>query len=228
MQMFKKVLKPAFPVMVSYLVLSLVCGIVSFQVGFTPLQILLTSAVLYSGSGQFLLAGLYGAGASLVSIIITLAFLGLRFVLMSMSSSRHVRQKTTWFDFFFSMTISDESFGVNTVMFSQPDWTADHALALNLLNYGIWVLGSGLGALLVSVVDLDTSIISYGLTAMFICMTVEQFVDRYYLYAGLISVVFTIIALVILQNSLGIVVGALLASLIGFQLKWTKEGQGHE
>lgn len=215
-----QILKPAIPIMFSYLIIGIVCGMVSYEVGFSVAQIGLMSTFIYSGAGQFMIASMYGNGANVFAIIITILFLNLRFMLMSLSSSKYVMNKSGLFLFLFGMTITDESFGVNVTLFEQEDWSPEDALTLNISNYIVWFLGTVLGGLLVSVLTFDTTIISYGLTAMFICMMVTQFVSKAYVYAGVLSLVLTSLFMVILQNNIAIVLGAVVASYIGLRLKW--------
>lgn len=206
--------------MASYILIGIVCGMVSYEVGFSVLQIALMSIFVYSGAGQFMIAGMYGSGASTFAIIITLWFLNIRFILLSLSSSKYVLNKSGLFLFLFGTTLTDESFGVNYTLFEQGDWQPNDALALNLINYVAWIIGTILGALLVSVLVLDTTLVSYALTALFIYMMASQFVSRIYILAGGLSVVFTVILMALLQNNIAIVLGAVVASYLSLRLKW--------
>lgn len=214
------VLKNASPIMISYLMIGTVCGMVLYEVGFSVLQIGLMSVFIYSGAGQFMLAGMYGSGASTLAIVITLLFLNIRFILLSLSSSKYVLNKSGLFLFLFGTTLTDETFGINYMLFDKGNWTPEDALNLNLINYASWITGTVAGGLLVSVLSIDTTLISYGLTALFIFMMASQFVSKVYIIAGLLSLILTVILMVILQNNIAIVIGALLASYIGLKLKW--------
>ena len=214
-----KVFKQALPILVSYFAIGLACGMVLYEVGYSVVQILLTSLFIYSGAGQFLIANMTSVGAGVFSIILTIAFLNVRFILMSLSSAQIVRDESGWMSFLFGTTITDETYGVNYTLFYQEgsDWTVKDALSVNLLSYIVWGGATVLGALLVSYIEIDTFIMSYGLTALFICMTVSHFKHKAMVLSAVLSAVLTVILQVLFDNSMVIVIAAVIASFIGFR-----------
>lgn len=214
-----KVFKQALPILVSYFAIGLACGMVLYEVGYSVVQILLTSLFIYSGAGQFLIANMTSVGAGVFSIILTIAFLNVRFILMSLSSAQIVRGESGWMSFLFGTTITDETYGVNYTLFHQEssDWTVKDALSVNLLSYIVWGGATVLGALLVSYIEIDTFIMSYGLTALFICMTVSHFKNKAMVLSGVLSAVLTVILQVLFDNSMVIVIAAVIASFVGFR-----------
>lgn len=212
--------KYASPIVISYIMIGIVCGMVSYEAGFSVLQIGLMSLFIYSGAGQFMLAGMYGNGASTLSIVVTLLFLNIRFVLMALTSAKYVITHSTLFQFLFGVTMTDETFGINYMLFEQDIWTPEDALKLNIIGHLSWITGTLMGGLLVSQLTLDSTIVSFGLTALFIFMTATQCISMVYIIAGLVSIVLTVILFVLLQNNIAIVLAALIASYIGLRLKW--------
>ena len=214
-----KIFKQALPILVSYFAIGLACGMVLYEVGYSVVQILLTSLFIYSGAGQFLIANMTSVGAGVFSIILTIAFLNVRFILMSLSSAQIVRGESGWMSFLFGTTITDETYGVNYTLFHQEgsDWTAQDALSVNLLSYIVWGGATVLGALLVSYIEVDTFIMSYGLTALFICMTVSHFKHKAMILSAGLSAVLTVVLQVLFDNSMVIVIAAVIASFIGFR-----------
>ncbi|RAN57970.1 azaleucine resistance protein AzlC [Dolosigranulum pigrum] len=214
-----KVLKQALPILVSYFAIGLACGMVLYEVGYSVVQILLTSLFIYSGAGQFLIANMTSVGAGVFSIILTISFLNVRFILMSLSSAQIVRGESGWMSFLFGTMITDETYGVNYTLFYQEgsDWTVKDALSVNLLSYIVWGGATVLGALLVSYIEIDTFIMSYGLTALFICMTVSHFKHKAMVLSAVLSAVLTVILQVLFDNSMVIVIAAVIASFIGFR-----------
>lgn len=218
--MNSEVWKHSWPITISYIVLGTVFGMVAYEAGFSIFQMTLLSLFVYSGAGQFMIAGMYGSGANILAIIVTLLFLNIRFILLSLSSSKYVLNESGLFLFLFGTTLSDESFGVNYTLFEKGNWHPNNALALNFIVYVAWVMGTILGGALVSVLTLDTTLISYGLTALFIFMMTTQFISKVYILAGLLAVIFTVVTMIILQNNIAIVIGSMLASYVGLRLKW--------
>lgn len=223
--MTKRVLKQSAPIMISYILIGIVCGMVSYEVGFSIYQIGMMSIFIYSGASQFMIAGMYAKGASVLSIIITVMFLSVRFILLSLTSSKYIFNQSGLFLFFYGTTITDETFGLNYLLFEKGDWQPEEALSFNLINYFTWIIGTILGAALVSVITLDTTIISYGLTALFIFMTASQFVSKVYVLTGAIAMMITTILIIITKSNIAIVLGAVIASYIGLRLKWRFGGE---
>lgn len=226
--MSKRVFKQAFPIMASYILIGIVCGMVSYEVGFSVLQIALMSILVYSGAGQFMIAGMYGSGASILSIIITVLFLNIRFILLSLSSSKYIQNKSGLFLFLYAVTITDETFGVNYLLFEEGNWQPEEALSFNIVNHITWIIGTVLGGMLVSVISLDTTVVSYGLTALFIFMAASQFVSRIYVITAAIAMVLTTILIGFTGSNISIVVGAVIASYIGLRLKWRYGEKSYE
>lgn len=209
-------LKAAFPVMISYVAIGLACGMVLFDVEFSLFQIMLISIFVYSGASQFLLASMILSGASLLSILLTTFFLNLRMILMSASLANYIKKESPLYLFLFGISLTDESFGLNYTYFQTNDWTTTEAISLNIANYVTWVVSTVFGGALASVIEIDTTVMSFAIVALFISMMVNQFVDKKYIITAVIAVVLTIIFTILLQNNISIVIAAILSSFIGY------------
>jgi len=211
-----KGMQAAFPVMISYVAIGLACGIVLFDAGFSILQVLLLSIFVYSGAGQFLIASMVLSGASLTSVLLTTFFLNLRMILMSASLVDYVKKESPLYLFLFGITTTDESFGLNYTYFQGADWNTSEAMVVNIANYITWIISTIVGGMLANVIEIDTTVMSFAIVALFISMTVNQFVDKKYIITGVISIVLTILFTVLLQNNISIVIAAIISSCIGY------------
>jgi len=217
----KRPLQLTSPVMLSYIAIGLACGVVLVDSGFTIFQILLISIFVYSGAGQFLIASMVLLGASIPSIILTTLFLNMRSVLMSASVAEYVKNESNPFLFLFGITLTDESYGLNFTYFQNDDWQPKDAMAINLINYAAWVISCTVGGAIGSVLQFDTAVMSFAIVGLFISMAVNQFISKIYIITGAAAVILTILFNILLGNHISIVIGAVLASFIGYFIELT-------
>ena len=57
---------------------------------------------------------------------------------------------------------------------------------------------------------------NYVLVAMFICLLVMQFVSPLFIFVGCLSGILSVILMILLKHNIALVLGALIASIIGF------------
>ncbi len=171
--------RAAIPVMLGYIVIGLPCGLMEDSIGFAPLQCFLLSCTFYSGAGQFMIPNMWLAGAPLYSIIASVSFVNTRQVLYSAAFSPYFRGVGKVLSFFFSATVTDESFGVNMERFQADEgWTATHGLFVNLCCMFTWAGANAVGCALGAVLDLPLAITSFAMTSIFICLLAGQRMTR--------------------------------------------------
>ena len=113
----KAPLNAAFPVMIGYVFLGIPCGILAQQIGLDPLQVFLLSMLFYSGAGQYMIPNMWLAGAPIASIIASVSFVNTRQMLYSAAFAPHCIGVRKRLAFPFAATVTDESYGVNTLKF---------------------------------------------------------------------------------------------------------------
>lgn len=214
-------LKAAAPVMLGYAGIGLPCGIMEQQIGLDALQAFLLSCVFYSGAGQFMIPGMWVAGAPLAAIITSVSAVNTRQVLYSASLSKYCQGASRRLSFFFSAGVTDESFGVNLARFEAGGWKVSQALLVNVFCCASWSVSNAAGALLGELVSIPVAVGSFAMTSIFICLLCSQKFDR----ANVVVVVATVAGVVCCKLvGLGggaIILGALcgIAAGIAF-LRW--------
>lgn len=84
---FLKGVKDCLPTVLGYLSIGFAAGAVEKTAGLSLMEIALMSLLLYAGSAQFIAAGMWVAGASVMSIILTIFIVNLRYFLLSAAST---------------------------------------------------------------------------------------------------------------------------------------------
>jgi hypothetical protein len=79
-----------WPMLLAYAPIAALWGAVAAGQGFSPLEAVLVSGIVYSGAAQFVAVDLVKAATPLSLLVFTIATVGLRHVLMSASISRHI------------------------------------------------------------------------------------------------------------------------------------------
>lgn len=217
-------IKTTLPICISYFPIGIACGIVMQQSGFGALAVLLMSILIYGGASQFMIAGMMLSGAGFIEILFMVFFINLRFLLMSSSLASRVKDESSFFHFIFAQTITDESFGINTIHFrNHSDWSPNKALAAGTLPYVVWMVSTFIGAIAANTLEVSTLVMNYMLTAMFIYLLVSQIENRIVLWTAISAVVFAIIFMMLLQNTISILIASVLASLFGLYLETLKD-----
>lgn len=168
----------AFPVMLAYVSIGIPCGVMEAQTGLTPLMALLFSATYYSGAGQFMVSGMWLSGVPVASILLSVSLVTTRQLLYSAAFAPCVGKERRSKSLAFAALVTDETFGINLDRFSShTGWNLAHAQVVNVACMLSWALANCLGAALGTVFELPTDVMSFGMTAIFICLLASQLTD---------------------------------------------------
>lgn len=167
----------SLPVLFGYVFLGIAFGILMQQAGFPVWISLLISLAVYAGSLQFVLVTLLSSGASVwLTAAMTLLinsrhiFYGLSFVerFKAMGKKR----------FYMIFSLTDETYSVLCSM--KPEDKVDQKRAMLLIaafDQAYWVAGSVAGAAVGGVLPFDTTGIDFSMTALFVVIFIEQWLD---------------------------------------------------
>lgn len=161
------------PVLLGYLVLGAAFGVVLERAGYGAPWALLSSAVIYAGSAQFVMAELLVSGAGLLTVLVMMLLLNSRHFFYGLTFVEAFRGTKARPYLIFSLT--DETYSLLCALKTPPGMDEKRAMLLiSLLNQCYWVLGSGLGALLGELLPFDLTGIDFAMTALFTVILVDQ------------------------------------------------------
>lgn len=214
---WQEALQAVMPLCFSYIPVGLACGMLLQQVGFSPLLTALLSLVVFSGGAQFLVVSLLAVHASFTSIVLMVLFLELRYALLGSSLSHFFKQEQRGFLALFSQSMNDENYAVNYLKYStDKNWNRTRAIMVNWFSQASWVISTVLGSVFGSFIQVDTELVHFALTSMFIFMFVMQVKNKLLLLTGLFSGVLAVVFMLLLKNTFGLILATVLASLTGF------------
>ena len=171
---FKKAFPYTIPVIIGYLFLGITYGIMVSQAGYNPLFAPLMSMTMYAGSMQFVILPLLKSDISFIAIIILTLSVNIRMMFYGVSLLKDYKNSRS--KFLFILTLSDETFAIDTAVKPPEDVNkADFYLAIGIINYLIWIFSSYIGAILGGMINFNTMGMDFVLTALFLVLLVEQY-----------------------------------------------------
>ncbi len=198
----------AYPIMLGYIAIGIPCGILCDSIGLNALQVFLLSALFYSGAGQFMIPNLYLAATPAASIIASVSFVNTRQMLYSASFAPECGSSSKLLAFFFTATVTDESYGVNIAKFKTGDWSVGRALGVNLMSQSSWAISNVIGVFAGSLIDIPLSIASFAMTSIFICLLFTQKLTSENIIAAISACLGVAICKIVGLSSAAILIGA--------------------
>lgn len=224
---FKYALRTSLPVLFGFMFLGIGYGLYMHNLGFSFLFPTLMAATIYGGSVEFFIANMLLQQFNPVSVLLLTAVLGFRqfFYGVSMLTKYPLQGWRKWVLIY---GLADETFVLNYyVKVPQGyDETAVHVW-INILNYFYWVTGACLGGLLGSALGMEIKGLDFIMTALFICLAVDQVRKEKSHLSSLSGMVITLVSLVLIGQRYFLVV-TLLLLVAEFAVKYWHEQQKEE
>lgn len=199
--MKRKALKAAFPltlpVMAGYLFLGLGFGILLESKGFSFIWAFFMSVIIYAGSMQYAAIDLLAAGASLLTTAIMTVIIQIRHLFYGLSLIEKYKN-TGKKKMMMIYELTDETYSL--VATSEPPADVDPGwfyFFISLLDHSYWITGCTLGALFGSLVSFNTKGVDFVMTALFIVLFVNQWLDTKEHRPALIGVGCSVICLLL-------------------------------
>ena len=142
-------LKDSLPIVISYIPVAFAFGLNATKLGFTPLESLFFSCIIYAGASQFVITAMLAAGSSLWVAALTVMAMDVRHVLYGPSLrsriQRALRKKKTavW-----AFGLTDEVFAAATAKLVRDNrrWSENWMIGIALMSWASWVFGTLIGA----------------------------------------------------------------------------------
>ena len=213
--------------MAGYVGIGLPCGIMEQQVGIDPLQAFLFSFVFYSGAGQFMIPGMWVAGAPAAAIIASVSAVNTRQILYSASLSKYCQKAGKALSFFYAASVTDETFGVNVQRFESGPWKVSQAVLVDLFSCSCWAIANGIGAFLGELVSIPVAVGSFAMTSIFICLLCSQKVSKVNAVVVIASIIGVILCKLVGLTGPAIILGALCGIVSGLAYMRKERGDVH-
>lgn len=142
-------IKDSLPIVLSYIPVAFAFGMNASKLGFSPLESLFFSCIIYAGASQFVITTLLAAGSTLWVAALTVMAMDVRHVLYGPSLRSRILQplknpKTAIWAF----GLTDEVFAAATAKLVRDNrrWSENWMIGIALFSWLSWVAGTVLGA----------------------------------------------------------------------------------
>lgn len=176
----KEAFKDSMAILPGYIVLGIGFGMVLKNNGYGFIYAFLMSTFIYAGSMQYVTISLLSSGASLITSALMCFVVNIRhlFYGIAVLDKYQKIKRHKLYDIF---ALTDETFSIVISKELKEDINEeDYYFYLSLFNQMYWLLGSLMGSLIGNVFPFDTTGIEFSMTALFICVVINQIKDKQY------------------------------------------------
>ena len=141
---------------------------IAMKAGFTPLQTISMSFLVYAGAGQIIAASMALTGASVIAIVLTNFVVNLRYFVMSTCVLNQVEQSNLGLNILASHVTVDESFAMFSLSDDSNIWIY---LGIAIISWLSWILGAAIGVVLLDFLPvIVTNSFNISLYALFVAI----------------------------------------------------------
>ncbi len=166
-----RALRDTIPVMTGYMVLGIGFGILLSTKGYNALWAAAMGLMIYSGTMQFVDIDLF-AGATLGTTALTALMVSARHLFYGLTMIERYEKFHGLKKFYAIYALTDETY---SLVCESDD--ADYCLLVSLLDHLYWITGGVIGALLGQVLPFNSEGIDFALTALFVTICVDQWLN---------------------------------------------------
>ena len=166
-----RALRDTIPVMTGYMVLGIGFGILLSTKGYNALWAAAMGLMIYSGTMQFVDIDLF-AGATLGTTALTALMVSARHLFYGLTMIERYEKFHGLKKFYAIYALTDETY---SLVCESDD--ADYCLLVSAMNQSYWITGGVIGALLGQVLPFNSEGIDFALTALFVTICVDQWLN---------------------------------------------------
>ena len=184
--------RDSIPVMAGYIVLGMGFGILLSAKGYGVLWAVAAGIIIYSGTMQFAAAEMFTCGAALTEAAMTAAMMGARHIFYGLTMSERYKNIHGLKKAYMIFALTDETYSL--VCESDDE---DYCFLVSLFDHIYWITGGVIGSLLGEILTFDSRGIDFALTALFVSICTEQWLNAENHYPAVIGFTASILCLVI-------------------------------
>lgn len=176
-QAFRKAFPYTIPVLTGYLFIGIAFGVMFAEKGYSFLWAMLMSLMVYAGSGQYLAVNFFVPGVSFLNVIAMTLMVNIRHIFygISLLEQFHQMGKKRWYMIF---GLTDETYSLLcTTKVPKGVEEEKFLFAISLMNQSYWIIGSAIGGIAGALIPFNSEGIEFAMTALFIVIFVEQWMD---------------------------------------------------
>ena len=207
---FRFALGKSMPVLLGYVTLGLGYGLYMHNLGFSFWYPTLMALTIYGGSVEFVIANMLVQHFNPLNVLLITLVVGFRQSFYALSMLKQYRH-AGWRKWLLIFGLTDETFVINhyTKVLQEMSQVKVNTW-ITVLDWGYWVLGAFLGGFLGSVFQLQVKGLDFVMTALFIVLALDQFLQEKSHVSSISGVLITIISLLAVGKTYFLIVTLLL------------------
>ena len=205
------------PVAISIASYGVVWGVRAGQAGFTPLEVVLMSGLVYAGASQFVAIDMWSPlSLPVASIVVATAVINLRMLLMTATLRPQFEHLPRWRALLAMFLVSDEVWAMTMAEHTKGGGGAAFMLGAGTLAWIGWVGSTLTGRMLGAVIDDPTAYgLDFAFTATFLALLLSMWKGRGDLVPWLAGGAIAIGVSMLVPGTWYIIAGGLGGSLLG-------------
>lgn len=204
------------PIAFGYVPMGIGYAAIALKAGFTPLQTVSMSVLVYAGAGQIIAASMVLNAASAMAVILTNFVVNLRYFVMSTCVLNKIKDSSLPLNIIAAHVTVDESFAMFSLSEESSIWLY---LGIAVFAWLSWIFGAGIGVVLLDLLPvIVTNSFNISLYALFVAILVPAVKESREI-ALLVFV--TAVLNIVLSQFLGnwsLIVSTLLGALVGMYI----------
>lgn len=214
--MFIDGVKKGIPITFGYVPMGIGYAAIAIKAGFTPLQTISMSFLVYAGAGQIIAASMALSGATVIAIILTNFVVNLRYFVMTTCVLNKVEKSNTPLNVLAAHVTVDESFAMFSLSEDSNIWIY---LGIAITSWLSWCFGAAIGVVLLDLLPvIVTNSFNISLYALFVAILIPSIKEnRQIAVLVLITAVLNIVLSQILGNW-SLIVSTLIGAAIGMYI----------
>ena len=230
---FKAAFPHTIPVLTGYLFIGIAFGVMFADKGYNFIWAGIMSLLVYAGSGQYLAVNFFDPSVSLLQVVFLTFMVNIRHIFygLSLLDKFKVSGKKKPYMIF---SLTDETYSLYFLTKTPPNVDEGKFLfAIALLDQSYWIGGSIIGAIAGTLIPFDSTGIDFAMTALFIVIFVEQWLEKKNRFPAITGVTASVICLLIFGKDSFVlpsmlVIMAVILSARRIDAKKNKEGEVKE
>lgn len=207
---FHFALGKSMPVLLGYVTLGLGYGLYMHNLGFSFWYPTLMALTIYGGSVEFVIANMLVQHFNPLNVLLITLVVGFRQSFYALSMLKQYRH-AGWRKWLLIFGLTDETFVINHYTKVPQEMSQVKVNTwITVLDWGYWVLGAFLGGFLGSVFQLQVKGLDFVMTALFIVLALDQFLQEKSHVSSISGVLITIISLLAVGKTYFLIVTLLL------------------
>lgn len=207
---FRFALGKSMPVLLGYVTLGLGYGLYMHNLGFSFWYPTLMALTIYGGSVEFVIANMLVQHFNPLNVLLITLVVGFRQSFYALSMLKQYRY-AGWRKWLLIFGLTDETFVINHYTKVPQEMSQVKVNTwITVLDWGYWVLGAFLGGFLGSVFQLQVKGLDFVMTALFIVLALDQFLQEKSHVSSISGVLITIISLLAVGKTYFLIVTLLL------------------